>query len=53
MQVIPINAYKIKVTMIKTKNITYNTFKHVDNNLDEVYSYKYLRIDDAGTSNQG
>jgi hypothetical protein len=39
-----VNTGKIKVMIIKSKNITYNTFVYDDNNLEEVSSYKYLRI---------
>jgi hypothetical protein len=36
---------KKKVMIIKSKNITYNTFIYDKNSLEEVPSYKYLGID--------
>ena len=38
-----VNIDKIKVVMIKSKNITYANFLY-DNNLEEVNSYKYMRF---------
>jgi hypothetical protein len=39
-----VNTDKMKVMIIKSKNITYDTFVYDNNNLEEVPSYKYLRI---------
>jgi hypothetical protein len=39
------NINKMKVMIIKSKNITYDTFIYENNNLEEVSSYKYLEID--------
>jgi hypothetical protein len=36
---------KTKVMIIKSNNIPYDTFVYDNNNLEEVTSYKYLRID--------
>jgi hypothetical protein len=40
-----VNTDKIKVMIIKSNNITYNTFVYDKNSLKEVPSYKYLGID--------
>jgi hypothetical protein len=40
-----VNTDKTKVMILKSNNITYNTFIHGNNNLKEVTSYKYLGID--------
>jgi hypothetical protein len=40
-----VNTDKIKVMIIKSNNITYNTFVYDKNSLEEVPSYKYLGID--------
>jgi hypothetical protein len=40
-----VNINKMKVMIIKSKNITYDTFIYENNNLEEVSSYKYLEID--------
>ena len=40
-----INTNKTKVMIIKSNNITYDTFIYDNNNLEEVTSYKYLGID--------
>ena len=40
-----INTEKTKVMIIKSKNVTYTNFVYDNNNLEEVASYKYLRID--------
>jgi hypothetical protein len=40
-----INTDKTKVIIIKSNNITYDTFAYDNNNLDEVNSYKYIGID--------
>jgi hypothetical protein len=40
-----VNTNKTKVMIIKSKNITYDNFVYDNNNLEEVTSYKYLRID--------
>jgi hypothetical protein len=39
-----INIDKMKVMIIKSKTIMYNTFIYDNNNLEEVPSYKYLSI---------
>jgi len=39
-----INTKKMKVIIIKSNNITYNTFIYEKNNLEEVLSYNYLKI---------
>jgi hypothetical protein len=39
-----VNTNKMKVMIIKSKNITYHTFVYGNNNLEEVPSYKYLII---------
>jgi hypothetical protein len=39
-----INTNKTKVMIIKSNNITYDTFVYKKNNLEEVTSYKYLGI---------
>jgi hypothetical protein len=39
------NIDKTKFMIIKSKNITNDTFIYDNNNLEEVSSYKYLRID--------
>jgi hypothetical protein len=39
-----INTEKIKVMIIKSNKITYDTFVYDNNNLEEVTSYKYLGI---------
>jgi hypothetical protein len=40
-----INIDKTKVMIIKSKMITYANFMYDNNNLEEVTSFKYLRID--------
>jgi len=40
-----INTKKTKVMEIKSKRITYTNFMHDSNILEEVTSYKYLKID--------
>ena len=40
-----INIDKTKVMIIKSKKDTYTNFVYDNNNLEEVYSYKYLGID--------
>jgi hypothetical protein len=40
-----VNTNKTKVMIIKSNKITYDTFIYDNNNLEEVPSYKYLRID--------
>jgi hypothetical protein len=40
-----VNTDKTKVMIIKSNKITYDTFIYDNNNLEEVTSYKYLRID--------
>ena len=40
-----VNTDKIKVMVIKSKKDTYANFMYDNNNLEEVYSYKYLGID--------
>ena len=40
-----INTDKNKVMIIKSNNITYDTFVYDKNKLEEVTSYKYLGID--------
>jgi len=40
-----VNTSKSKVMMIKFKKVTYANFVYDNNNLEEVYSYKYLSID--------
>jgi hypothetical protein len=40
-----VNIDKTKVMIIKSQNITYNSFIYDDNSLEEVPSYKYLGID--------
>ena len=40
-----IDTNKTKVMIIKSKKITYTSFVYENNNLEEVTSYKYLRID--------
>jgi hypothetical protein len=40
-----INNEKSKVIIIKSNKITYDTFVYEKNNLEEVSSYKYLRVD--------
>jgi hypothetical protein len=39
-----VNIDKTKVTTIKSKKITYTNLMHDNNNLEEVTSYKYLKI---------
>jgi hypothetical protein len=39
------NTNKIKVMIIKSKKISYDTFVYENNSLEEVSSYKYLGID--------
>jgi hypothetical protein len=39
------NTNKMKVMIIKSKNITYANCMYANNNLEEVTSYKYLEID--------
>jgi hypothetical protein len=39
-----VNTDKTKVMIIKSKKITYDTFVY-NKNLEEVSSYKYLKID--------
>jgi len=39
------NTNKIKVMIVKSKRITYDTFFYDNNSLEEVPSYKYLGID--------
>ena len=38
------NTKKTKVMIIKSKNITYANFVYGNNNLEEVTSYKYHKI---------
>ena len=40
-----VNTHKTKNMIIKSKKDTYANFIYDDRNLDEVTSYKYLRID--------
>ena len=40
-----VNTDKTKVMIIKSKKDTYANFMYDNNNLEEVYSYKYLGID--------
>jgi hypothetical protein len=40
-----VNIDKTKVVIIKSKNITYANFMYDNNNVEEMTSYKYLRID--------
>jgi hypothetical protein len=40
-----VNTDKMKLMIIKSKKITYANFMYVNNSLEEVTSYKYLRID--------
>jgi hypothetical protein len=40
-----VNTDKTKVMIIKSNKITYDTIVYDNNNLEEVTSYKYLRID--------
>jgi hypothetical protein len=40
-----VNFDKVKVMIIKSKNITYTNFVYDNKNLEEVTSYKYLGID--------
>jgi hypothetical protein len=40
-----VNTEKTKVMIIKSKNITYDTFVYDNNSLEKVPSYKYLGID--------
>jgi hypothetical protein len=40
-----INTNKTKVMIIKSKRITYTNFMYDNNILEEVTSYKYLKID--------
>jgi hypothetical protein len=40
-----VNTDKTKVMIIKSQNITYDTFVYDNNSLEEVPSYKYLGID--------
>ena len=40
-----VNTNKTKVMIIKSKKDTYANFMYDNNNLEEVYSYKYLGID--------
>jgi hypothetical protein len=40
-----VNNDKTKFIIIKSNNITYDTFVYGKNNLEEVTSYKYLGID--------
>jgi hypothetical protein len=42
---VTVSTDKSKVVIIKSKNITYNTFVYDNNSLEEVPSYKYLGID--------
>ena len=41
----PVNTDKIKVVIIESKKDTCANFMYNNNNLEEVYSYKYLGID--------
>ena len=41
----PINIEKTKIMLIESHNITYVNFMYDNNNLEEVTSYKYLKID--------
>ena len=47
-----INTDKTKVMIIKSNNITYDTFVYDNNNLEEENSYKYLEIDIHQKPNQ-
>jgi hypothetical protein len=40
-----VNTDKMKVMIIKSKNITYANFMYDNNSLEEVTLYKYLIID--------
>ena len=40
-----INTDETEVMIIKSKEITYTNFVYNNNNLEEVTSYKYLKID--------
>ena len=40
-----VNTHKTKVMIIKSKKDTYANFMYDNNNFEEVYSYKYLKID--------
>jgi hypothetical protein len=40
-----VSTDKTKFMIIKSNNITYDTFVYDNNNLEEVTSYKYLGID--------
>ena len=40
-----VNTNKTKVMIIKSKNDIYDNFMYDNNNLEEVFSYKYLGID--------
>ena len=40
-----VNTAKTKVMIIKSKKDTYANFMYDNNNLEEVYSYKYVGID--------
>jgi hypothetical protein len=40
-----VNTHKTKVMVIKSNKIPYDTFISDNNNLEEVHSYTYLRID--------
>lgn len=40
-----VNTDKTKVMIIKSKKDTYANFRYDNNNLEEVYSYKYRGID--------
>jgi hypothetical protein len=40
-----VNTDKTKVMIIKSKNVTYDTFVYDNNSLEELPSYKYLGID--------
>jgi hypothetical protein len=40
-----VNTDKTKVIIIKSNSIPYDTFVYDNNNLEEVFSYKYFGID--------
>ena len=40
-----VNTNKTKVMLIKSNKATYSLFLYDNNNLEEVTSYKYIRID--------
>ena len=40
-----VNTEKMKVRIIKSKNVPYDTFVYEKNSLEEGPSYKYLGID--------